>query len=179
MTAAEVYDAVSNGGAGDFAEAAAILDRHGPWCLIGGLAVNHYVEPVYTLDADLVLVSENLGAAQAALAAAGFAVQAFAHPINARKPGSKLALQFTTESRYQAFVANAERGEILGSIVPIATLPDLIQGKVWAWTDPNRRLSKHKKDELDLIRIAENFPELRALIPREILSQLEEHDEAS
>jgi hypothetical protein len=179
MTAAEVYDSVTNGGAGHFAEAVAILDRNGPWCLIGGLAVNHYVEPVYTLDADLVLVSENLEAARAAFTAAGFIVQAFAHSINARKPGSKLTLQFTTESRYQAFVENAERGEILGCLVPIATLPDLIQGKVWAWMDPNRRLSKHKKDELDLIRIAENFPEVRPLIPGEISSQIKEHDDAN
>src|SRR3984893_19028042 len=46
MTAAEIYNSVTNGGASDFAEVAAILDRHGLWCLIGSLAVNCYVEPV-------------------------------------------------------------------------------------------------------------------------------------
>jgi hypothetical protein len=35
-----------------------------------------------------------------------------------------------------------------------------------------RRLSKRKKDELDLIRIAEAYPELRRLIPAEIVKQL-------
>ncbi len=174
MTAAQVYDSVTNGGARDFAEAVAILDRHGPWCLIGGLAVNHYVEPVYTIDADLVLVADNRDAVAAALLSAGFSVKAFPHSINARKPASKLVLQFTTEERYQSFVERAERGEALGCTVPIASLPDLIQGKIWAWQDSSRRLSKHKKDELDLIRIAETYPELRHLIPGEIISQIEE-----
>lgn len=178
MTAAQVYDSVTNGGARDFAEAVAILDRHGPWCLIGGLAVNHYVEPVYTMDADLVLVADNLRAVQAALEGAGFSVQAFSHSINATKPESKLVLQFTTESRYQAFIDRAKRGDVLGCTVPIASLPDLIQGKVWAWSDPSRRLSKHKKDELDLIRIAESYAELRKLMPAEIVSQIEERNSA-
>ncbi len=179
MTAADVYDAVTNGGAHDFAEAVAILNQHGPWCLIGGLAVNHYVEPVYTIDADLVLVADNLPAVQGALAAAGFSVQAFQHSINARRPGSELVLQFTVETRYQAFIERAELGKVLGATVPIASLPDLIQGKVWAWQDPKRRLSKHKKDELDLIRIAETHSELRNLIPDEIVAQINEDHRAS
>jgi hypothetical protein len=33
-------------------------------------------------------------------------------------------------------------------------------------------VSKRKKDELDLIRIAETHPEMRHLIPNEILAQL-------
>jgi hypothetical protein len=178
MTATQVFDSVTNGGARDFAEAVAILNRHGPWCLIGGLAVNHYVEPVYTIDADLVLAAENLRAVQDALVGSGFAVEVFPHSINARKAESKLVLQLTTESRYQDFIGRAESGEVLGCTVPIASLPDLIQGKVWAWRDPNRRLSKHKKDELDLIRIAESYPELRKLMPEAVVSQIQEHGSA-
>ena len=30
------------------------------WCLIGGLAVNTNVEPVYTLDADFVVIASGL-----------------------------------------------------------------------------------------------------------------------
>jgi hypothetical protein len=62
MTAAEIYESVTNGGASDFASVVNILDRHGPWRLIGGLAVNCYVEPVYTVDADIVVVAERLEA---------------------------------------------------------------------------------------------------------------------
>lgn len=38
--------------------------------------------------------------------------------------------------------------------------------------DQERRLSKCKKGELDLIRIAEAYPNLRALIPADMIAQL-------
>ncbi len=96
MTAAEVYESVTNGGASDFADVAAILNRNKPWCLIGGLAVNCYVEPVYTIDVDLVLVEKNLAQIQRELEAAGFVVQRFEHSTNAQRGDSNLNLQFTT-----------------------------------------------------------------------------------
>ena len=172
MTATEVYESVSNGGASDFAEVVAILNRTGQWCLIGGLAVNCYVEPVYTMDADFVAVTENRDAIRTDLRAAGFVVQDFPHSFNAKKGGSKLSLQFSTDIRYQDFPARAQPREVLGMIVPVATLDDLVQGKIWAWQDPDRRLSKRKKDELDLIRIGEAYPEKRAAMPAEIVRQL-------
>ena len=60
MTAAEIYESITDGGTSDFAELVTVLNRHKPWCLIGGLAVNCYVEPVYTVDVDLVVVAANL-----------------------------------------------------------------------------------------------------------------------
>ena len=174
MTAEEIYESVTNGGASDFAQVVAILRRHGPWCLIGGLAVNCYVEPVYTIDADIVVVSQHLEAIRGELAASGFQMEQFAHSLNAKKAAGKLNIQFTQDDRYQAFIARAQAREVLGQSVPVADLNDLVQGKIWAWTDEKRRVSKRKKDELDLIRIAEAYPELRGNMPKEITSQLEE-----
>ena len=48
---------------------------------------------------------------------------------------------------------------------------DVVQGKLWAYSDPRRRLSKRKKDELDLIRPAEKYPELKASYPSELRDQ--------
>jgi hypothetical protein len=172
MTAEEIYESVTNGGATDFAQVAAILDRHGPWCLIGGLAVNCYVEPIYTVDADIVVVAENLAAVRDELAAAGFRIEQFAHSLNASKPGSKLQIQFTQDARYQDFISRAERREVLGNLIPVAKLEDIMQGKIWAWKDSERRPTKRKKDELDLLRIGEAFPKLRHLIPNDIVRQL-------
>ena len=172
MTAAEVYESVTNGGASDFAKVTTVLNRHKPWCLIGGLAVNCYVEPVYTVDVDLVVVAAKLTQIERELEGAGFKVTRFAHFTNAQRPGSKLNVQFTTDSRYQSFLANATERDVLEICVPVASLEDVIRGKVWAWQDATRRLSKRKKDELDLIRIAETYPQLRALIPDEIVAQL-------
>jgi hypothetical protein len=172
MTAEEIYESVTNGGATDFAQVAAILDRHGPWCLIGGLAVNCYVEPVYTVDADIVVASENLPLVRDDLAASGFCFEEFAHSLNASKPGSKLQIQFTQDARYQDFIGRAERREVLGNLIPVAKLEDIMQGKIWAWKDSERRPTKRKKDELDLMRIGEAFPKLRHLIPNDIVRQL-------
>lgn len=172
MTAAEIYESVTNGGASDFADVVAILNRNKPWCLIGGLAVNCYVEPVYTIDVDLVVIATSLSQIEREIEAAGFNVEQFEHSTNAQRPGSKLNVQFTTDSRYQEFLENAAEREVLGLRVPVASLEDIIRGKTWAWQDATRRLSKRKKDELDLIRIAETHPHLRHLIPKEIVTQL-------
>lgn len=169
MTAAQIYESVTNGGTSDFADLVAILNRYGPWCLIGGLAVNCYVEPVYTVDVDLVVVAAKLPQIQRELEAAGFRVE---NSINARRAKSKLNIHFTTDPRYQDFVGSEAEQEVLGVRVPVASLEKIVQGKIWAWQDPQRRLSKRKKDELDLIRIAEAKPALRRLIPEEITKQL-------
>ena len=160
MTAAEIYESVTNGGATDFAELVTVLNRNKPWCLIGGLAVNCYVEPVYTVDVDLVVVAANLEQIGRELEAAGFRLS------------SELNVQFTTDARYQDFLAGATERQVLGLAVPVATLQDIVRGKVWAWKDEQRRSTKRKKDELDLMRIAEAHPKLRELIPVEILKQL-------
>ena len=60
MTAVEAYELSTRGGATDFAGLMEACETFGPYCLIGGLAVNRYVEPVYTLDADLVTIAANL-----------------------------------------------------------------------------------------------------------------------
>lgn len=172
MTATEIYESVTNGGASDFAEVVTVLDRHQPWCLIGGLAVNCFVEPVYTVDVDLVVVATNREQIGRELATAGFQVKQFEHSMNAQRPGSELNVQFTTDPRYQSFLANTSEYAVLGVTVPVASLDNIIRGKIWACQDAKRRLSKRKKDELDLIRIAESHPEMRDLIPREIVEQL-------
>jgi hypothetical protein len=67
---------------------------------------------------------------------------------------------------------------VLGIPVRVACLEDTVQGKLWAYGDPNLRFGKRKlvqtkKDELDLIRLAEAWPELRAMYPKELLEQID------
>ena len=57
VTALEAYELTTKGGATDFSRLIAACESFGPYCLIGGLAVNCYVEPVYTLDADIVVIA--------------------------------------------------------------------------------------------------------------------------
>jgi hypothetical protein len=137
MTASEIYDSVTNGGASDFADVVAVLEHYKPWYLIGGLALKK-----------------------------------FEHSMNAQRSGSKLNAQFKTDPRYQEFLEHATKREVLGMQVPVANLKDIVRGKVWAWQDEQRQSTKRKKDELDLMRIAEAHCELRPLIPAEIVKQL-------
>ncbi|NUN02692.1 MAG: hypothetical protein HUU41_16405 [Bryobacteraceae bacterium] len=148
-----------------------------PFCLIGGLAVNYYVEPVVTLDADFAVVAEP-GVADA-LRAHGFTVEEHSHSINAQYPGSRLRIQITVNSRYAAFPARAAAGELFGVRLPIAALDDLVQGKLWAVADPHRRASKKAKDKADLIRICETHARIVATIPRGLIPEVEAMREPS
>jgi hypothetical protein len=80
------------------------------------------------------------------------------HSVNALAPESRLRIQFTTDERYQPFVNRAMDGTVLDVPVRVACLSDVVQGKLWAYSFLNG-LSKRKKDELDLIRLGEAFPE--------------------
>ncbi len=95
MTAAEIYESVTNGGASDFAELVTVLNRNKPWCLIGGLAVNCYVEPVYTVDVDLVVVAANLEQIGRELEAAGFRLKRFEHSMNGMPSARAVNLTFS------------------------------------------------------------------------------------
>jgi hypothetical protein len=172
MTASEVFEAVTGSGSSDFAVLVRILNSHGPWCLIGGLAVNCYVEPIYTLDADIVVVSSQLSPVKAELASEGFSIHEFQHSLNARMTGSDLRIQLSLDPRYQEFLNDTTTMEVLGQQVPVASLANVVRGKIWAWSDTKRRPTKRKKDELDLMRILEAYPETRGVMPEEIRKQV-------
>ena len=174
MTAAEIFESITGSGTSDFATLVRILNQRGPWCLIGGLAVNCYVESVYTLDAEIVVIASELAAIKDELLKTGFSVEEFPHSLNARMPKSDLRTQFSTDPRYQDFLNDTTIHDVLGEQVPIASLANIVRGKIWAWSDERRRLSKRKKDELDLIRILEAYPDVRDLMPTEITKQLEQ-----
>ena len=172
MTAQEAYDAVSGRGLNDLQTVLSICERLGGYCVIGDLAVNTYVRPVYTMDADLVIAADKLAAVRAELIAAGFTVHEEEWSMNAQHPTSELRIQFSKDLRYQSFIAPAVPAKVLGCDARVAALPDLVAGKVLAWSAPKRRLSKRKKDEADLIRLAEEYPEVRALLPETLRRQL-------
>ena len=168
VTALEVYNLTTHGGGSDFARLIRACESFGPYCLIGGLAVNAYVEPVYTLDAEVVVIAESLPGLSMSLQERGFRIEEHPHSVNALATGSELRIQFTTDERHQAFPSRAIEAEVLGLRVKVAGLEDVTQGKLWAYGDPRRRLSKRKKDELDLIRLAEAYPELKSMYPYEL-----------
>jgi len=135
------------------------------YCVIGGLAVNAYVEPVVSLDLDMVIALPDLGKVCGAAAKKGFRIQKYEHSVNLVKAGSDLRIQLQTDARYQDFISRSKRKEVLGYRMKVAALEDVLKGKVWAYCDEQRRRSKRQKDLADIIRLIEAFPELKRRIP--------------
>jgi hypothetical protein len=171
MTEGEFLAGITGSDSDLFRAVAALRSSGQPFCLIGGLAVNNYAEPVVTLDADFAVVAAP-GLA-AALKAQGFEVEEFPHSINARLPGSRLRLQVTINSRYAPFPARAVPGTVFGISMPVASLEDVLQGKVWAFSDETRRASKRAKDRADIIRLCEDHPHLLIRIPLGLVPEVD------
>ena len=55
----------------------------------------------------------------------------------------------------------------------VAALEDVVQGKIWAYSDEQRRKSKRQKDLADITRLVETHPALKEKLPPEIRSQVE------
>jgi hypothetical protein len=141
------------------------------YCVIGGQAVNAYVEPLVSLDLDLVVAAEQLRHLEALLAK-NFKVKRFPHSLNVSLTGSDLRVQIQTDPRYAAFPEGASPRSILGMTLPVASIEDVLAGKVWAAQDPTRRSSKRQKDLADIARLLEAYPMLRDRVPTNILEKL-------
>jgi hypothetical protein len=143
------------------------------YCVIGGLAVNAYAEPVVSLDLDLVVISGRLDDLRRAAKARGIKLRAFAHSLNLDVSGSDLRIQVQTDPRYQDFIARAVHRNVLGYRMSVAALDDLFQGKIWAYSDKTRRPSKRQKDLADILRLVETHPRLERLLPPKIAARIE------
>ena len=69
-------------------------------------------------------------------------------------------------------MATAEMRPVLGYAMKVASLENVLQGKVWAYLDDTRRRSKRQKDLADIARLTEAHPELFASLPVRIKDQL-------
>ena len=177
MRIIEIYDSVVAQGSTTFAEVIAVLEQAGThYAIIGGLAVNAYVEPVFTADADIVIALNEIDDFTEALLGRGYTVERYPFSLNFRKPGSDLSLQVSTDPVYQGFLDRAVKKSVLDVQAHVASLRDLVEGKIRAWSDPERRLSKRAKDQSDLFRIAEHYPEMIDLLPEKLRKEIiEDH----
>lgn len=174
MTGKEFLNAVSNGRTDAVALTLRLLEQtNSAYCLIGGLAVNAYAEPVVSLDVDLIVVAHKVDALCEAAHAEGIHIQRFEHSINLSVPGSDLRIQLQTDPRYQDFISRATPRKVLGYELAVAAVEDVLRGKLWAYGDEQRRKSKRQKDLADILRLVETHPHLKDALPAEIRSLAE------
>lgn len=172
MKALSFWKAVTMDKANLLDEVLALLRDHRiRFCVIGGQAVNAYVEPLVSLDLDLAIALDQFDQVRA-LMQDHFKTEEFPHSLNISAKGSDLRVQIQTDPRYSDFVERASVRDVLGLSMPVASIEDVLQGKIWAASDPERRGIERRKDLLDIERILEARPDLRSHVPGEILDDL-------
>src|SRR3972149_11423289 len=139
VTKKEFMNAVSNGREDILQQMLDLLNEMKiDYCVIGGLAVNAYVEPVVSLDLDLVVVTE---ATENLLKAAEkiFNIVKLPHSVNLSSTKSDLRIQLQTDPRYQTFIVRSSIKEVMGYEMKVAAVEDVLQGKIWASFHAQRR----------------------------------------
>jgi hypothetical protein len=148
-----------------------LRDNNIAFCVIGGQAVSSYVEPVISLDFDIVVPPDQMPDT-ANLLQGHFQVRRFRPFFSCSMGSSDFRIQVHSDARYDGFVERAEPRQILGLMLPVASLRDLFQSKIWAAEDPVRRASKRQKDLADIARILEVYPHLGELVPEAVKARL-------
>jgi len=150
-----------------------LIKAKASYCVVGGLAVNAYVEPVVSLDLDVVILTKDIDKISEEAARKGLKVERFEHSVNLTSSKSDLRIQIQTDTRYQEFLSRSSSKEVLGYKMDAASIEDVLQGKVWAYLDEKRRMSKRQKDLTDIVRLMEAYPLLRSRVPARILKKFE------
>jgi len=173
MTKKEFLNAISNGKVDIIQVFFDALSRsNADYCVIGGFAVNAYAEPVVSLDLDIVVAADNIESVIKAVKA-HFKTQRFTHSVNLSTDKSDLRIQLKTDSRYQDFISRAASHTVLGYKMKVASVEDVLQGKVWAYSDDQRQKSKRQKDLADIFRLIEVYPSLVELLPTSIRERID------
>lgn len=173
MTERDFFSTVSNGQDDVPQMLLDMLAESGaPYCVIGGLAVNAYTEPVVSLDLDIVIAVDGVERLCELAAGKGLKIERLEHSINLASPRSDLRVQIQTDERYQAFIARSSPQDVLGYAMNTAAAEDVIQGKIWAASDRQRRGSKRQKDLADILRLIETNPNLETLLPDDLKERL-------
>lgn len=168
MRGRQFYNKVTNSSFDIIAEFLKLLKRERiDYCVIGGVGINAYCEPVVTLDFDCVITIDKMPGLRDKLKSKGFKVKAHLRTFEITHSGSDIRIQVQRDERYQEFIERAELCKVLGYKMRVAKKEDLVLGKLWAYKDEERDELKREKDLLDIRRMIDKYPELREVVNRE------------
>ena len=150
---------------------ALLRDRQIDYCVIGGLAVNAYAEPVVTLDCDVVVISSRVDELTKELRQQ-CRIERFEHSLNLTDSQSKVRIQIQMDDHFQGFLPRKRKAVVLDREMFVASPEDLLVSKVQAFQEPKRRESKRLKDLADIRRLIEVFPELESKVPADVRGRI-------
>jgi hypothetical protein len=160
VTEKDFFVRIANGKRDILGEFLALLEKNKiDYCVIGGLAVNAYAEPVISLDLDVVVAIKELERLRG-IFPREWRLKEDRFSINISTPYSDLRIQLQTDERYQDFIGRAVMKSTLGYALQVAQLEDVVQGEIWAYMGSEHRESKRLKDLSDIKRLLESNPDL-------------------
>jgi hypothetical protein len=137
------------------------------YCVIGGLAVNAYAEPLITLDCDVIVVASRVEELEKELRQQ-CRVERFEHSLNLSDSESKVRIQIQLDEHLQGFLSHRRKASVLERDMFVASPEDLLASKIDAYREPTRRRTKREKDRLDILRLVEVQPQLKQLVPPDL-----------
>ncbi len=137
------------------------------YCVIGGLAVNNYTDPYVSRDIEIVIVANKIEKLVTVLKKR-FRVKELIKSINVTTPLSALIIDIKTDKRYQAFLNGTQLGHVVGYDLMVASIEDVLQGKVWAWENPKHKYSEKVQDWTYIARIIEKYSHLMPKLPKDM-----------
>lgn len=146
-------------------------DNNIQYCVIGGVAVSAFVEPMVSLDFALIITSYQMGRFESLLAST-FIVRRSSRLIEITAAESRLRANVHTESRYAEFVERAEQRVVFDLDLPVARLEDVMRARVWDWQDVSRKATIRMYALADIARLLESYPKLKPLVPPDALQRL-------
>jgi hypothetical protein len=150
-----------------------VLEKeNAPYCVIGGIAVNAYCEPIVTLDFDCVIATGKIEKIKKALKSEGFKIKTHPHTWEVTHKDSDIKIQLQRDPVYQGFINRAKLKSVLGYKIKVADKEDVLKGKILAYQDETCDKIKKDKDLLDIKRMVKVFPELENTLPREIKNKM-------
>lgn len=165
MNARKFFNKVTNSKFDIIEEFLKILkEKRIPYCVIGGFAINAYCEPLITLDFDCVIDEKRIGELKEVLKTKGFKVKTHPYTFEIKHPESDLRIQIQRDKRFQEFIKKAKIKKVLGYKIKVASKEDLLISKIWCMKDKTRNKLKREKDNLDIKRLVEKFPELKKIL---------------
>jgi hypothetical protein len=141
------------------------------FCLIDGQALNAYVDPVVSLDLDVVIASHQLADVEPLLEAR-FNVERFPHSLNVSGAGSDLRIQIQLDSPIQRVRRTRARPRCAGVAIASRDARGRLARKNLGSSGCDATGQQTPEGSCGYCSFLEGAPDLRSMVPDDVLARL-------